>query len=190
MPANQHACKLFALDGPAARWWDTLPEEAKRELELLWSDRAESCRFACDDGEWKELPIVVGAVHFPNEDEDAAVEGEDWNQDLYEYLINHPELALIEHGIIHHICTRHPHARRVLRQGVIPKGFMCKLDQEACPMRALLAVQPGCDVRLFPIAVETKSDPSVTSARLDKPAGTADLEMSRGLWPRLPARDP
>lgn len=66
--------------------------------------------------------------------------------DFYEYLVNH-EISLSDTRT-YHICTRHEAAAEVVRAGMIPATFACPLGRADCPMRRLLAVEPGRSLRL------------------------------------------
>lgn len=131
----------------ATSWWNGLPAQVQEELSISWSVEAESCSYARDEGEWKSLPVLVGAEFFPQEDEPE--EGADWNQDFYEYLINNPELAIHYRGRIYHICRSHPAAREVLKAGRIPADFACGWKRTDCPMKTVLGLNPGHGIRFF-----------------------------------------
>ncbi|RQP25208.1 hypothetical protein [Piscinibacter terrae] len=160
IPIEQSADEVLQLPGdvlnvlPEAAaqsvrsWWETLPPAERHELVLSWMIQADTCRYAREAQSWFELPVLVGARFLPREN-DSNDDGSEWNQDLYEYLINHPELALVQHGIVHHICTSEPSVRRALKQGLIAADFECSAGHEACPVRQLLAHRPGSDVKLF-----------------------------------------
>lgn len=130
-------------------WWAGLPAPAQQELALSWDARAATCGFSLvDDGagaQWQEMPIQIGARFLPADEQD---DGEDWNVDFYEYLINNPELGIHFNGRTFHICTAHPAARVVLRVGAIPAAFKCPLAEVTCPMHRLLRKQPGMRVVL------------------------------------------
>jgi hypothetical protein len=66
--------------------------------------------------------------------------------DFYEYLVNHE--ICIDDGPKYHICSAHPDARAAVGAGYIPAGFRCPRGEKECPMRSLLALCPGRDVRL------------------------------------------
>lgn len=135
----------------AHTWWLGLPKAIQEELAAYWDQRADSCAFAhvCEENEkeWQELPIAIGAHFFPKDEPDS--EDGNWNRDFYEYLVNHPELAIHVVNVRHHICRAHPLARAALRQGRIPADFACPLAQTNCPMRELLASAPGKSLQLF-----------------------------------------
>jgi flagellar motor switch/type III secretory pathway protein FliN len=79
-------------------------------------------------------------------DEDASGAEEAFPIDFYEYLVNH-EITL-DDGPKYHICTQHEAAESVVRAGTIPATFSCPLGRSSCPMRRLLAIDPGRSLRL------------------------------------------
>jgi hypothetical protein len=66
--------------------------------------------------------------------------------DFYEYLVNHE--IYLDDGRTFHICSAHPQARGCLAAGHVPSTFQCPRRDAGCPMRALLDLAPGRDVRL------------------------------------------
>lgn len=68
------------------------------------------------------------------------------SDDFYEYLVNHE--IFLEDATPLHICTAHAEARRMLSKGHVPYDFRCPRAELDCPMRALLAIRPGCDAKL------------------------------------------
>lgn len=87
---------------------------------------------------------VVG--HFVEAGSPDAREDNDGPSDYYEYLVNH-EISLEDRRVFH-ICSAHPEARAVLTAGEIPAGFRCPRADAACPMRVLLDLAPGSNLRL------------------------------------------
>lgn len=149
---------LFVRDHPADAsavqdWWDALPEADRAELLVLWSRRGNDCRFTrAPDGDkpgaWRRLPIVT--AEFTDDEQP----GDDWVPDWIDHLLSNPEEVWVwaTHRVIvfrtFHICTAHPAARAVLRAGFIPHDFACPLAAASCPMRKLLAREPGRSVKL------------------------------------------
>jgi hypothetical protein len=79
-------------------------------------------------------------------DEDCGGELGDFPIDFYEYLVNH-EISLSDTRS-YHVCTQHEAAAAVVRAGLIPAAFACPLGRADCPMRRVLAVEPGRSLRL------------------------------------------
>jgi hypothetical protein len=115
------------------RWWCGLSAAERRELARL-----------CGGGSPGEARPVVGRFVRARDGEGAPAPIP--NVDFYEYLVNH-ELSL-DDGRTYHICSAHPEARAAVVSGEIRATFACPLANAACPMRALLAEAPGCDLRL------------------------------------------
>jgi hypothetical protein len=69
--------------------------------------------------------------------------------DFYEYLVNHE--IFLEDGRPYHICSAHPEARAAVNAGHVPATFHCPRGIAECPMRRLLDVAPGHDLRLVQI---------------------------------------
>lgn len=135
------------------QWWATLTSGAQEELVRLWDTRSDSCGFEytleSDGGHsWTRIPMEIGAMYKRPED---AIKHDTWNQDLYEYIVSHPEVKVIAQfeGPKFHICRSHPQARAAIEAGIIPAEFACPFADEQCPMRALLAVAPGHSVVFF-----------------------------------------
>ena len=138
------------------RWWDAHDERVRLELKALFSPRADSSSYAAEVDEagrtrWRRLPRVE-AVFVEGEfvpAESAPPDEEDWNRDLYENLVAHPEINIhLFQPKTFHICTAHPAPRRALEEGLVPADFACPLGREGCPMRAILDLRPGRALRL------------------------------------------
>jgi hypothetical protein len=106
------------------RWWRNLGSDEQRELRR--SGRRPPVR-------------VVARLVEPGEVSEPA-------DDFYEYLVNHE--IYIDDGPKYHICLAHPDARAAVAAGHIPAGFRCPRGEKECPMRTLLDLCPGWDVRL------------------------------------------
>lgn len=134
-----------------AAWWQSVPLDMQAELAIFWDRQADSCVFSYvseeADSQWQELPILIGARFLPKdeiEEPDAS-----WNIDLYEYLINHPELAIHHLNRTFHICSAHPQARAAVAKGVISSNYVCPLAHDDCPMNNLLALSQGRGIAFF-----------------------------------------
>lgn len=147
--------KLPRSTREAARgWWEKLTDRDRAELQDLWDERQNSCAYAratTETGatEWRKLPIVVRGRFF-DADTPTNDELETWNVDLYEFLLDHPEVKIVETFTerTFHFCTAHERAREVLKNGVIPADFVCPYDSGHCPMRAILDLKPGHSLKL------------------------------------------
>ena len=109
----------------AERWWRELPAAERRDLAAVRGRR----------------PLGV-FVRFVEQGEAA----DDDPIDFYEFLINHE--VYLDDGRTFHICSAHPAARARFAAGYIPRDFSCPRSDDACPIRALLAVSPDHDVKL------------------------------------------
>jgi hypothetical protein len=122
-----------------------LSKTAQLEFQQLWDTRRDDtglygARHADGSVEWKQLPIETRGLII-----EGRVDGSshDWNDELYEYLINHPESVVILAGRQFHVCRAHAHARAVSRNGIIPPDFDCPLSNQACPLRTLCNAAGG-----------------------------------------------
>lgn len=86
--------------------------------------------------------VVVARYVEPDE----APDDEDGARNLYEYLVNHEILEVIQ---VFRICTAESAAREVLDRRHLPVAFTCPRSDKNCPMRQLLAQCPGHDVRFL-----------------------------------------
>jgi hypothetical protein len=107
-------------------WWRGLPPGARSALR--------------DDPARPPAGVVARFVE-PGASADAPEE----STDFYEHLVNHE--VYIDDGPTFQICSAHPAARAVLACGHLPADFACPRGDAACPMRALLAIGDGRDVR-------------------------------------------
>lgn len=145
-------------------WWRRLPARDRRELEASLDPRADSCSFSRTpnpDGSsaWHGVAIKVqGRFVVGDGDRD----DEAFPIDFYEYLVNH-EISLSD-GRTYHICTQHEAAEAVVRAGTIPAAFTCPLGKSSCPMRRVLALEPGRSLRLDVHVTATDRD-SASPAR-------------------------
>ena len=151
IPATLHAPSAPSDNTGVARWWAGLSDKQCGECVGLWDPRHDFCTHALtaeDDGQpaWRKLPLVVGRFTDPDDSSD----GDDWRPDHFEHLLSHPEIWPLEADPwqVGGVCTRHEAARAALRAGHILAGFVCPLAATDCPMRRLLALLPGRDVRL------------------------------------------
>lgn len=138
----------------AHKWWSELSEESQRELTQMWDGHYDdvACYGTVEDGvlTWHPLPIELVGKFVDSGD---ASEKEMWIQDFIEYVNNHPEesyrFVWVERRF-HIGCQAHPVARKMMLQGWLPASFRCPFENLKCPMIAMLALQPGKDLRFFP----------------------------------------
>lgn len=128
-------------------WWAKLTDEIQNEIIRMCDIRQDFCSFVSDEDEsgqfqWHSLPILIKG-RFVEEGE--AQKNDDWTMDLYEYLINHPEVTLLSQFKIHtfHICTSNEKVREALKAGIIHTNFMCPLDSQGCLMDKILHSELG-----------------------------------------------
>jgi hypothetical protein len=110
--------------GEVAKWWRSLSADEQNELR--------------NSGRRPPIRVVARFVE-PGAGSEPA-------DDFYEYLVNHE--IYIDDGPRFHICTAHPDARAAAAAGHIPAAFRCPRGETECPMRTLLDLCPGRDVRL------------------------------------------
>jgi len=115
-------------------WWADLDTSAQIDILDLWSDCASY-------GGRVRLQVEIHPVETGNEYADQF-----WNADFYEFLVNHE--AYLEREKKVHICTRHAAARTAVQSGAILPDFSCPLENRDCPMRRVLSVCSGKQVRL------------------------------------------
>lgn len=138
-------------------WWSSLVTRDRRYLTTLSDSRADSCSYnraprPRGSSAWYGLAVEVQGHFIDDGFTDAPRDGHPEDDyapfpiDLYEYLVNH-EITLSS-GETYHVCTRHQAAAEVVRAGTIPATFSCPLRQPHCPMRRLLAVEPGRSLSL------------------------------------------
>ena len=112
-----------------SRWWARLPKGERRWLRRSWrTDVSLTGRFVARR---KRPETLAEHPHL------------DW----YEYLVAH-EIVLGD-GPRYHICSAHTAARRAILDGILRTDFVCPLRRAACPMRLVLDVAPGRDLRLW-----------------------------------------
>ena len=147
---------LEALEGldeaeqrKAEQWWDGLNDSARAEFSLKWDSRNDDTSLIGTRDEtgaivWNPLPLQLRGLLIEGRDAD-----EDWDEDYYEYVLNHPEGVVFLAGRTFHICRAHAVARQTLRSGVVPADFSCPLEDAACPLRRLADAGCGKSVRLI-----------------------------------------
>lgn len=148
LPPDAIASLSPAEAAKASTWWQTLSDSARREFELLWDERNDDTSlYATTGGDgaltWHQLPITVRGLIVEGRRPDHS-----FDEDLYDFLVNHPEGVVLLAGRTFHICRAHPAARDVLRAGFLPCDFRCPFDDANCPMKALLAAAGGKNVAL------------------------------------------
>ena len=72
-------------------WWFSLTAERQSQVQRLFDEREDKCVFGIIGSEDADVEIEHGQF-MPGADEPD--EGEAWQQDRYEYLVNHPELII------------------------------------------------------------------------------------------------
>ena len=113
------------IDGTS--WWQGLAPAERRTLRK-------------DPG--RPPPGIMARFVEPGEADEHAADG---MRDRYEYFVAH-EMFLVD-GPAFRICSAHPEARAAVAGGHLAAGFRCPLAAATCPMRSLLSLAPGCDVR-------------------------------------------
>lgn len=115
-------------------WWKRLSADDRRRLVALCDRHAPALA--------RRRLRVVGRFT----EGDAAEEERAFPIDLYEYFVNH-EISLTDEPRTYGICTRHPAAAQAVRAGLVPATFACPLNRPECPMRRVLALGRGRDLR-------------------------------------------
>jgi len=105
------------------RWWVSLTEERREQVAHLCDERQDKCVFGIVGID----EVEVESGHFMP-DEEIQDDGDAWNQDRFDYLLNHPELVIAwepSSGRVHHVCSAHAAALRCLVEGAVPKDLQC-----------------------------------------------------------------
>lgn len=130
-------------------WWSTLNAEAKAEFVQLWDARADDTALygTTVDGRltWHELPIELRGALI---DEENDREHKELKSQLREYISNHEDIQFFLVDKRFHICSAHAAARAVIRDGVLPRSFVCPVNPATCPMHNILQACPGRSVAL------------------------------------------
>ena len=125
---------LLDVDG----WWSEIDDNARAEAIAFWNTVASE----------HITGFHIQASVAINEDSDPA-DGY-WNNEFYDYLINH-EVRWFEERT-YHICRATACAESCVRHGRIPCDFKCPISSTECFMTAILAHARGGSVvfRLIP----------------------------------------
>jgi hypothetical protein len=124
-----------------------VPASKMREVRTWWCALTPSARRTLrQQGKRAPVGVLVRHVADPSEQDNRwRTSALEHAENLYEYLVNH-EITIPEPRSFH-ICTAHPQARAALRAGVLSPTFVCPREEEACPMRTLLDLQPGSSLQ-------------------------------------------
>ena len=128
-------------------WWKSLPGSTQEQVATLCDRRHDSCLFGVLGG--GEAPEVDRGHFLP--DADDASEVGSWNEDQFEYLMNHPELVVVwdpNARKVHIGCVAHAKARECWAMGRIPEKFQCPFDRTDCLMNPM----KGRSVRLHAVS--------------------------------------
>ena len=118
-------------------WWSSLPDETKEQVTMLCDQRQASCFFGVTGK--SDAPKLEGG-HFLPESDNVNDDGQLWDQDRFEYLMNHPELVVVwdtETRKVHIGCIAHINAQKCWRNGVVPHDFDCPFEHDDCLMSPL-----------------------------------------------------
>ncbi len=140
----------------ARSWWEALPAPERRRLDALWEESPED-----PEGEPEAVAVLLDARFLASPDHELFLERAERREhahSLYEWAVQHDDMPLFfKDTIIFGVCRAHPMARSVLRAGVLPADLQCPLGREACPMRRMLAVEPGRTAELSIAGVVPRS---------------------------------
>ena len=159
------------------RWWEELPDGARRELIWRWG----VLPLAGSEARSFEVAILEAESV---DDLDGPDDPGGWNRDLYEYIVGRPVLGFFLDGRRFYIgCRAHPSARRAVRAGRIEATFRCPRSRRDCPMRALIRGAGGRSVRLrlsLPLAPRSPAQvepgsPSRARSTCDRPGPNPPL---------------
>lgn len=125
-------------DPEVQSWWASIEDNEKRKLTLSWSKESESCKKSLSDNNWQDLPIIIVGSLTEKED------NQDWNLDLYEFFVNHPEFFISGLPICFHVCTSEKSIRDSLKRGIIESNFLCSgIENSHCFMNSILKIMKG-----------------------------------------------
>lgn len=116
------------------RWWAGLTPETQVQMDGLCREHSDSCVFATLD----HPKLMEHGRFLP--DEESGPDDDGWEQDYFDYLVNHPMLVIAWDGQgkrFHVGCVAHPHARACWSRGQVPADFACPFQREACLMAPL-----------------------------------------------------
>jgi hypothetical protein len=151
--------------GVVLQWWAGLPPETRAQVKAQCHERLERTLSApatkssesadrADEAsqpldcsraaQWQRLGFQLEGVLVEGDEPGANSE---WNEDLYEYMVNH-EFTLLGEQRVYHICHAHPAPQAAARAGVIPANFACPFQKSDCLMRDILDQYPGRSIRL------------------------------------------
>jgi hypothetical protein len=121
-------------------WWQGLSDHTQSDVCVLLDQRQDSIAYVyCqgEEGEPKWLTLPIGPDDLPFDDPQDDIR--EWQLEYFQHLLAHPELVLAPEVIVRtfHICTDHPAARKVARDGEVSRDFHCPLESETCPIRSL-----------------------------------------------------
>ena len=125
-------------DPEVESWWSSINENEKKKLTLSWSKESDYCRKSLSEKKWQDLPLIIVGSLTDKED------NEDWNLDLYEFFVNHPEFFISGLPICFHVCTSEKSIRETLKKGIIKSEFLCSgIENNHCFMNSILKVMKG-----------------------------------------------
>jgi len=125
------------------RWWrEELDADGRSHILKLWGDCAD---LYLGPGRIVDLPMEMRVRGTRVKEEVETFEGF-WNQEFYDYLVNH-EAYYFEEEMVH-VCTAELAARRAIESGVLAADFKCGIPVESCPIRRRVEEAGGCGIRL------------------------------------------
>jgi|GEM_PF-2100893 len=119
-------------------WWRSLTNETRAQITQLCDERHEACLFGILGTE--DAPEIETGHFLPGaEDPQQSLQGEGaWNQDQFDYLMNHPELVVVwdpETRSLHIGCVAHFKARQCWQNMAVPADFSCPFHRgDTCLM--------------------------------------------------------
>ena len=136
------------LVGDAEKWWKTLDDANRIELQLLCDSRKNLFLFETfSDADTK--PEITGGKFIPGAN---AFGVEDWGEDYFQHLLDHPELMIIHdptHRTFHIGCSRHIDARRCFVDGNVSESFACPFGADSCRMHRILVRRSSVNLRPY-----------------------------------------
>ncbi len=114
-------------------WWAGLSEGSRNELTSLWDERIDLKWFDTTDGD--AVPSIIGGRFVPRDD---MAGWDEWQTEMFDHLMCHPEGWEVLTFRTFRICTAHPVGREVFATGHIPADFKCPLANGECPVHKLI----------------------------------------------------
>lgn len=137
LPKNLVESLPVQLLDQAECWWRNLSSGDRKEIQHLCDQRKELFLFEMF-GDSETERKIEGGKFLPGSN---AFGIEDWGEDYFQHLLDHPELILVyetENKIFHIGCTLHSEARDCFSKGKIHGSFNCPFQDKNCRIKKII----------------------------------------------------